>query len=178
MHVTSDDSFGAAADRYWLRDATADDLVDVHAVFASNPEFLALRKDIAAQGGYDLASVTRWWEAAALDPQRHLRVVTAESTGVIVGLVDYVDESPADGMPWIGLILVESRHQRHGVGTAALRTTLEELASRGHRTVRAAVMAANETGLGFARHAGFTVIGSSTALAGTAQHVILLERSE
>ena len=50
-----------------LREVDTGDLQDVHRVFASNPDFLALREEMAP---YDLESVTRYWEVATLDPGR------------------------------------------------------------------------------------------------------------
>lgn len=164
-------------DEFWLREVVADDLEDVHLVFESNPGFLALRADIGATpGGYDLASVKQYWEMAALDPQRHLLVVADKETDMILGLVDFVDQSPADGMPWIGLVMIHRSHQRRRVGAAALQAVAAYLASQGHSAVRMAVIEGNKAGLGFARSAGFEDYGSAAIpTPSAARRIVLLE---
>ena len=159
-------------ERLLLREAERADLPDVHGMFASNPEFLALRDDIAS---YDLAAVTRYWEMATLDPDRHVLVIVDKEAGAPVGLVDFARRSPADGLPWIGLVMTHGHHQGRGVGTEAVRAVTDHLASEGHTAVRMAVVEGNEAGLEFARRVGFEAYGHSAAPMGTPGQVVLLE---
>lgn len=155
----------------------ADDLEHVCLIFQSNPDFLALREDIAASpGGYDLASVKRYWELATLDPERHLLVAADKETGATMGLVDFVSQSPADGLPWIGLVITHRSHQRLGVGSEALRAVASYLASQEHPAVRMAVTDGNETGLKFAHSFGFADYGTATTpTPGTTRRIVLME---
>lgn len=150
-------------DRLLLREVDTGDLQDVHRVFASNPDFLQSREEMAP---YDLESVTRYWEVATLDPGRHVLVVVHKNTGIVIGVMDFVDQSPADGKPWIGLVMIHRGHQRHGFGTEAVHAVAGFVGSQGHRGVRMAVIEDNETGLAFARHVGFEAYGQAGAAAG------------
>ena len=172
-----DQSLSLEIGRFRLREVEAEDLEDIYAVFESNPEFLALREDVAAlSGGYDRAAVKSYWEGAMLEPQRHLLLVAEAESKVTVGLVDFVDQSPADGMPWIGLVIVHRAHQRCGVGSAALRAVATYLATWGHPAVRMAVIEANDAGLAFARSSGFKDFASASVLTKTGiRQALLLE---
>ncbi len=143
-------------ERLVLREAEEADLEALHDVFTSDPKLDVLRPDIAAAGGYDLASVRQYWEGAQLDPRRHLLVIGAQPSGTIVGLIDFVTESPADGCPWIGLVLIHGDHQRRHFGAEALAAVAANLAGQGHVTVRMAVLEDNAAGLAFAHAMGFT----------------------
>jgi RimJ/RimL family protein N-acetyltransferase len=156
-----------------LREVDRGDLQDVHRVFASNPDFLRLREEVAP---YDLESVTRYWEVATLDPERHVLLVVHENTGIVIGVLDFVDQSPADGKPWIGLVMIDHSHHRQGFGTEAVRAVASFVGSQGRRGVRMAVMEDNETGLAFARHVGFETFGQGgAAVGGTNRRVASME---
>ena len=161
--MPGDESLQLDAERFQLREITVEDLDGVHLVFQSNPDFLGLRADPAASaGGYDLESLRRYWEGALFDAPRHLLLVADKETGKTVGLVDFVDESPADGMPWIGLLLIHKSHQRRGVGSAVLRAVVTHLESQGSRAVRMAIVEGNEAGLGFLLSSGWKDLGSAS----------------
>ncbi len=164
-------------DRCRLRPVGAGDLDDVYRVFASNPSFLTLREDIAAApGGYDPVAVRQYWELADLDPDRHLLLAADRETGTTVGLVDFVDRSPADGLPWIGLVMVHRSHQRRGIGSEIVRAMMAHLASMGNPGVRMAVIEGNQPGLGFARSVGFQGYGGAEASTpGASRRVVLME---
>jgi RimJ/RimL family protein N-acetyltransferase len=164
-------------ERFRLREVSAGDLDEICAVFASNPTFLALRDNAAApSGGYDPATVKQYCEGALLDPARHLLVVTHKESGATVGLVDFIDESPADEMPWIGLVIIHRSYQRAGAGTSVVQAIAAHLESLSHRAVRMAVMEGNEAGLGFLRSIGCDEFAStSVSTAGEARKAVLFE---
>jgi RimJ/RimL family protein N-acetyltransferase len=173
--MTTREPLHLGTDRLQLRDVDTGDLQDLHRVFASNPDFLQLREEIES---YDLESVTRYWDAASFDPGRHVLLIVNKNTGVAVGLLDFVDQSPADGRPWIGLVMIHRSHQRHGFGTEAVRAVTDLVGSWGHRSVRMAVTEGNENGVAFARHVGFRSYGQAgTAGEGTNERVALMELS-
>ena len=160
-------------ERLLLREAEAADLEHIHRVFLSNPDFLELRPDIAASGGYDLASVRRYWEGAQLDPVRHVLVVVDGETGKSVGLIDFVTESLADGYPWIGLVLVHRDRQRNSIGTEAVAAVAANLREEGHPVVRMAVIEGNEVGLAFARSVGFVAVTDAPTVSPEARVVVM-----
>lgn len=173
--VRTGEPFHLGTDRLLLREVDTGDLRDLHRVFASNPDFLQLREEMAP---YDLESVTRYWEVATLDPGRHILLVVQKKTRIAIGVVDFVDQSPSDGKPWIGLLMIHRSHQRHGFGTEAVHAVTDLLGSRGHRGVRMAVIEDNENGLAFAHHVGFEAHGQAGAAPEeTSERVALMELS-
>ncbi len=168
QHLTS------STERLELREAEESDLEALHAVFASDPELDVMRPDIAAGGGYDLAAVRGYMAHAQLDPRRHLLVVCARSSGAIVGIIDFVTESPADGYPWIGLVLIHGAHQRCGFGSEAVAAVTANLAGEGHVAVRMAVLEESVAGLAFARATGFTELTDVATPSG--RRALVMER--
>lgn len=161
-------------ERLVLKEAEPADLEHMYHVFSSNPDFLEIRPDIAATGGYDLASVRRYWEGARLDPRRHVLAVLDGETNETIGLIDFVTESPTDGYPWIGLVLVHRSRQRHGIGTEAVATVAAHLRAEGHPAVRMAAIEGNEAGLAFAGSVGFEAV-TEAETTGTEARVLVME---
>ena len=160
-------------ERLLLRGAETADLGHIHEAFLSNPDFVELRPDIAASGGYDLASVRQYWEDAQLDPMRHVLVVVNGETGESVGLIDFVTESLLDGYPWIGLVLVHLDRQRHSIGTEAVAAVAAHLREESHPAVRMAVIEGNEVGLAFASSLGFVAVTDAPTVRPGARVVVM-----
>lgn len=172
--MNTGEPIGLHTDRLLLREVDSSDLEAVHRVFDSNPDFLQFREMMES---YDLDSVTRYWEAASFDSARHVLLVVRKDTGIAIGLLDFIDQSPTDGKPWVGLIMIHDEHQRHGFGTEAVRAVTDLVGSRGHRSVRMAVITGNEKGSAFARHVGFEAYGQAGAREEGAHEVALMELS-
>ena len=151
--------------KFRLREVTTEDLDEICAVFESNPDFLLLRAEaVASSGGYEPAAVRQYCEGALLDPGRHLLVVADEESRTTLGLVDFIDLSPADDVPWIGLVIVHRSHQRLGAGTAAVQAVAAHLASQGHSVARMAVIKEYEVGLSFVRSLGCDEYATASVL--------------
>jgi RimJ/RimL family protein N-acetyltransferase len=173
--MAHDDRVTLTTERLELREAGSGDLGGMHQVFERTPSLDELRPDIAASGGYDLASVRHYWESARLDPARHVLVLADVRTGDTVGIVDFVTESPTDGLAWIGLVLIAGDRQRRGLGTEALSAVLAHLAAEGRSVVRMAVLEGSHGGIAFARSVGFTTVGEVPTL-GPGPPALLMER--
>jgi RimJ/RimL family protein N-acetyltransferase len=175
--MDADPTLQLESDRLALRESTAEDVDLIHRLFASNPEFLSLRADIASsEDGYDRESVRNYCDLATLDPERHLLVAVDKESKEAVGIVDFVDESPADGLPWIGLVLIDGAQQRRGFGAEAVGAVAAHLESAGYGSLRVAVLRRNEPGLGFARSIGFVAYDTIAApISQHTQRVVLME---
>ena len=144
------------SDRLCLKEATIGDHRRIHRIFASNPDFLSLRRDIAdTPTGYDLESVARYCETAMFDAARHLLLAVDKTSGEPIGLIDFVEASPADGHPWIGLILVGGDHHHQGYGSEMVGAICRRLKSTGKSSVRVAVLESNQPGQEFLGRLGF-----------------------
>jgi GNAT superfamily N-acetyltransferase len=96
------------------------------------------------------------------------------ATSETIGLIDFVTESPTDGYPWIGLVLVHRSRQRQGIGTEMLTTVAAHLHADGHPAVRMAVIEGNEAGLAFARSLDFETV-THVPTTGTESRVLVME---
>ena len=56
-----------------------------------------------------------------LSPARHTAGIFLRDGGACVGVLDWVDEGPNDGLPWVGLVMVHAGHARRAYGRSALR---------------------------------------------------------
>jgi len=145
------------SDRLCLKEATVGDNRRIHGIFSSNPCFLSLRRDIAdSPAGYDLESVARYCETAMFDAARHLLIAVDKTNDDPIGLIDFVEASPADGHAWIGLILVGGQHHRQGYGSEMVRAICRRLESTGRSDVRVAVLEDNQPGKEFLERLGFS----------------------
>lgn len=151
----------------------------MYEVFASNPDFVALRAEIADRtSGYDQEAVAEYCTLAMLDPDRTLLAIVDRVTAAPLGLVDFVEQSPSDLVPWIGLVIVHRSQQRRGIGTEAVTTLMDDLGETGYRVVRSAVVATNRAGLEFAGSLGFERYDTtSVADRDVSVQVLLMERA-
>lgn len=163
--------------RLRLREATDEDVAAVESLFASNPDFVALRSDIAGSGaGYSREAVRDYCRAATIDPTRCLLAVDNLSTNQTVGIIDFVETSPADNVPWIGFVLVDGAQQRNGFGSEAVFALMDRLRSGGAQVVRMATLPNNPVGLAFASSLGFEAYERGAAAYGAdVGSVVLLE---
>lgn len=100
---------------------------------------------------------------AKISPGRWLSGIYVKPSQVAVGVLDFMEESPGDGLPWVGLLMVHAEHQGRGYAREALGALLERGRKRGWRALRVAVLRHNRAGLAFARRLGFQEVGASSS---------------
>ncbi|MFE6820500.1 GNAT family N-acetyltransferase [Streptomyces sp. NPDC057675] len=76
-------------------------------------------------------------------------MVARDLQGQSVGLLCLLDRHPADGFPWIGLLMVHGRQHRHGIGRQLADIVKERFRERGHDGIRLAVLENTPTSLAF-----------------------------
>lgn len=143
--------------RLRLRDAEADDLPALLAAYLSNLEFVAMNEGARGeQGYYDLAMFQRDWQVQRMMPGSHVLGIYLKATGEPVGQANYLEENPDDGMPWLGLLLIASGHQRHGLGSEAYNGLVAFFrATHGWPALRLGVLKQNSAALAFWERRGF-----------------------
>jgi len=154
----------------------AEQLPEALDVYLSRPEYVRLVEGSAGEPGhFDLGMLERDWAIARITPGRVLAAIRMQETGELVGLLDWIDANPTDGVPWIGLVLVAPSHERRGYAREVVAGLIEQ---RNWLRVRAGVSADNVPGLALARTLGFEryaeVQGPSPATSPT----VLLERRQ
>jgi RimJ/RimL family protein N-acetyltransferase len=147
-------------ERLTIRELRDDDLARIFDVYASNAAYLELTSGAAGEPGrFDLAMLERDVAVARAMPGRHVLGIYAKEDEP-VGVVDWIEENPVDGRPWIGLVLVRADRQRQGIAREAVEALLAELRQAGAQVVRASVVARNAAGLAFARSLGFEQVAT------------------
>ncbi len=163
------------SERLVLRELREGDLPAVLPVYLSNPQYLELTEGSAGEPGrFDLEMLQRDFALAELEPGRVFAGIWAKDGGEPLGVLDWLEENPRDGQPWIGLLLIRADRQRQGLASEAFAALVRE---RGWPLVRAAVIERNAAGLAVTRRLGFEPIGETTRrLATGPERLILLER--
>jgi RimJ/RimL family protein N-acetyltransferase len=146
----------AATERLRFTEVTEDDLADLLAIHAGNPEYAALTEGSQGEAGhYDRQMLERDWWLGTQEPGRQQLIGRLEDGAAAVWL-DLLDVNPNDGHPWIGLLMVEQSLQGQGIGREAAHAAAELLA--GGEAVRAGVLPANEGALAFWRRLGYNEV--------------------
>ncbi|MFB7223466.1 GNAT family N-acetyltransferase [Streptomyces sp. NPDC056227] len=124
-----------------------EELAEVVDLYASNPEYCR------AAGEYDPENVQAdqveadLREEAGTDGCEVLLALDAQ--GQLVGLLCLLDRHPADGHPWIGLLLVHGSLHHKGFGRLLADLVEERFRSEGRDGIRLAVLENNPSALAF-----------------------------
>lgn len=164
-------------ERVTIRDVRADDLASLLDVSTSNPQYLQLTEGSAGEPGhYDIQMLARDAAVAQMTPGRHMATIFLKETGDLVGVLDWIEENPSDGMPWVGVVMIHADWQRRGLASEALEALAESLRSRGSSALRAGVIERNHAGRALALRLGFEVVSTTVKrLASGDEDVIVLE---
>lgn len=126
---------------------TAEEIREVVALYASNPAYWR------AAGEYDPESI----QAAEVEADLKGEVATEggevllgrDGYGRLAGIVCLLDRHPKDGLPWIGLLMVDGRSRRTGIGRRLAGLVEERFRGEGRSGIRLAVLENNPDALAF-----------------------------
>jgi RimJ/RimL family protein N-acetyltransferase len=165
-------------ERLVVREVAAADLEAILAVYLGNPDYLELTEGSAGEAGhYDLGMLERDLAMAQMTPGRVFAGVFDRESGEAVGILDWMDENPNDGKPWLGLIMIYAERQRQGLAAEALEGLAEHLRRRGIFLLREGVIESNVAGRALADRLGFELVERKTIkLASGEQPILVLER--
>jgi RimJ/RimL family protein N-acetyltransferase len=168
-----------ATTRLTVRDAEADDLADLLAVYLSNPAYLALTEGSHGEPGrYDRGMLERDFVMAQMTPGRHMMSILAKPGPSAIGVLDWMECNPSDSHPWIGLVMIHAERQHEGLGSEAVEGLLGCLRRRGVPAVRAAVIERNPAGRALVAALGFVPVSQKTMrMAAAEEAVAVVERS-
>jgi RimJ/RimL family protein N-acetyltransferase len=149
------------------------DLPYVLKVFQSNPRYL----EWTEEGEYGPDELRGDWESARDAEGRHLLALRDRDTSEILGVIEYVENNPSDGHPWIGLIMVASGHHRKGLAGEAMQAVCDHVHLNWASPVRMGVIEENQAGIALAISLGFQPYGEAFQyLGGEERHLVLLQR--
>jgi RimJ/RimL family protein N-acetyltransferase len=136
-----------------------EDISELLDVYLSNPDYLELTEGSGGvAGAYDRGMLERDLAMSELTPGRHTAVLRLRDGGACVGVMDWVDENPNDGTPWLGLIMIHADHQRRELGTEAIAGLTDHGRRAGWTRLREGVIMGNEAGMALAVAAGMREI--------------------
>jgi RimJ/RimL family protein N-acetyltransferase len=130
------------------------------------------------QGGeYDLELLREDWQEAHQTDGRHMLALRDRVSRETVGVLEYIENNPNDGHPWIGLIMVSADRQREGLAGEAMQAVCDLVGLNWASPIRLGVIDQNSAGLALAVSLGFQPYGETVQLlAGGEQRLVLLQR--
>ena len=141
--------------RLTAAEVTEDDIAELLEVHLSNQAYLDLTEGSGGiAGAYDRGMLERDLMMSAMTPGRHTCVLRLRAGGACVGVLDWMDENPNDGAPWVGLVMVHAAHQRSGLAAEALHGLAEHGRRHGWTRLREGVIEGNDAGMALAHAVG------------------------
>ena len=132
-------------------EVTEDDITELLEVHHSNQAYLDLTEGSGgAAGTYDRGMLERDLQMSAITDGRHTCILRLREGGTRVGLLDWMDENPNDGSPWIGLVMIHADHQRRGLAAETIRGLAEHGRAAGWTRLREGVIDGNKAGMALA----------------------------
>lgn len=132
---------------------TSAEIAEVAELYASNPDYCR------AAGEYDPAAIPADRLAADLRAESDVEggevLLARDERGRLVGLLCLLDRNPADGRPWIGLLMVHGGVRRRGLGRRLAALAEQRFRARGEDGVRLAVLENTPSSLAFWRALGW-----------------------
>jgi ribosomal protein S18 acetylase RimI-like enzyme len=120
---------------------------ELHAVCAANRPYWRRSGDLDPEN-ITVAAVTQMLRDDLAEDGTELRIAR-DGAGRLVGFAEILPAHPADGDPWIGLLLVDGRQRRHGHGRAITTALEDRFRDEGADRVGLAVLEDNTEALAF-----------------------------
>ena len=137
-----------------------EDVPELLDVYLSNPAYLELTEGSGGvPGAYDRGMLERDLAMSDLTPGRHTAVLRLRDGGACAGVIDWMDENPNDGAPWLGLIMIHGGRQRLGLGSEAIAGLADHGRRAGWTRLREGVIEGNEAGMALAVAVGMREVG-------------------
>jgi RimJ/RimL family protein N-acetyltransferase len=141
-------------------------------VFEGNQRYLEWTEG----GEYDLAALRMDWESAESAEGRHMLALRDPDTAQPVGVIEYLENNPNDGHPWIGLIMVAANRQREGLAAEAMLAVCDFVHLNWASPMRIGVIDDNQAGLALAISLGFEQYGETYQDMGSEVRLVLMQR--
>jgi len=142
---------GLETPRLTATQVTEDDVGELLDVYRSNPAYLDLTEGSGGvAGAYDRGMLERDLAMSEMTPGRHTCTLRLRDGGTCVGLLDWIDENPNDGTPWLGLIMIHADHQRRGLAAEVIAGLADHGRAAGWPRLREGVIEGNAAGMALA----------------------------
>lgn len=163
--------------RLVIHELAPEDLGAVFDVYATNGPYLELTSGVGGEPGhFDLEALQRDYAVAQAMPGRHMDGIYLREGDGPIGVLDWIEENPADDIPWIGLVIVHAGWQRRGIATEAVDGLGAHLRARGAERVRMAVIERNEPALALAGSLGLDQVTRTERRLVAEEKMLVFER--
>jgi len=141
--------------RLTAAEVTEEDVPELLDVYLSNPGYLELTEGSGGvAGAYDRGMLERDLAMSALTPGRHTAALRLRDDGACVGVLDWMDENPNDGAPWLGLVMIHADRQQQGLAAEAIAGLADHGRREGWTRLREGVIDGNDAGMALALATG------------------------
>jgi RimJ/RimL family protein N-acetyltransferase len=141
--------------RLTAAEVTEEDVPELLDVYLSNPGYLELTEGSGGvAGAYDRGMLERDLAMSALTPGRHTAALRLRDDGACVGVLDWMDENPNDGAPWLGLVMIHADRQQQGLAAEAIVGLADHGRREGWTRLREGVIDGNDAGMALALATG------------------------
>jgi RimJ/RimL family protein N-acetyltransferase len=152
---------------------TEADLPRLLEIFRSNPQYLEWTEG----GEYDLETLREDWRGAQETEGRHMLALRDRQTGETAGVLEYLENNPDDGHPWIGLIMVSAERQQNGLAAEAMEAVCNLITLNWASPIRLGMIDENHPGLALAVSLGFQPYGETVQDLGAGERrLVLMQR--
>lgn len=132
------------------------EVADLQRVFNSNPAFIdASESGRKREYGPGEVGLYLWQEIEREDST--CLAIRQRDRGKLIGCAAVLTPNPDDHVPWIGLLILDARHQRRGFGFEAVEALERSLADGGWSNVRLNVLTALRDARRFWERLGYAV---------------------
>ncbi len=132
------------------------ELADLQRVFNSNPDFIDASES-GRKREYGLGEVGLYlWQETVREDSTCLAIRQRDS-GKLIECAAVLTPNPDDQVPWIGLLILDARHQRRGLGSEAVEALERSLADDGWSNLRLNALTALPDARRFWERLGYAV---------------------
>lgn len=133
--------FPAASHRLCYEPVTPDDFPALLDLYNSNPDYMeyAYGKRIVT-----LETVEQDHKDNLAIPDSYNVLLKERESDDLVGIGQFILRNPRDEQPWLGLIMLDQRHQGKGYAREFLRTLIDWYAENGYSSLHLGVLERNQ----------------------------------
>jgi GNAT superfamily N-acetyltransferase len=83
-----------------------------------------------------------------------------------IGLINFLENNPRDGFPWLGLLMIHRDYQGYGFGSNAFLSFEESIKLKGITSLRLGILPKNDSAKSFWKSHGFQYVENKTSTNG------------
>lgn len=146
---------------YEIKKITEKEYIEIHELHKSNPEYFSLLQDHEVTLEESINDVNE------LPPNTNSNqkfYIGFYREGKLEMVMDYIEEFPQEKIVWIGLLMVDGKRRRKGIGRSMMNSFFEILIKNDFTSIQLGVIDANTKAESFWESLGFNEIRRSSII--------------